>query len=534
VTPNSASDARKRRLVVVVPSIHDRLEPWDALVERLQTLPGYDEEHCYWYRTQHGARWSRPGRAERFGRELAADIHQQWVAAGGYDDVALVGHSLGGVLVRYAYLHGLGTFDPADRRDWADAVDRVVLFASLNRGVEVSFSRAWWLPMVAWFARVLPVTRRWLAHDLLRGSEFIVNMRIAWLRQINGMKRPPVLVQYLGDSDRLVTDEDSRDIDKFPTGTQETIPDATHGDLIRLDTAPDPDARFALIRQAFVQPHPEHVPPQGDPDQRVVIVLHGIRATNDDWPRRLETLIESRWPGTEVVAPTYGRFSAFQFMIPATRQRGINWMPDRYAERLAANPQAVFHFIGHSNGTYKFGRSLERIPAMRFQRVALAGSVLPTSYDWLTRVRQGQVEALRNDRARKDIPVAVLCSGLRGLLMRDVGTGGVDGFRWEDPAKTEVYYFDGGHGAALVEENLERLATYVMDGEDDRPENLPREQRPQFALLSRSAPVIAWALVLALIAAGAALVAFGPWGVVVNAVVLTGGLFLAFLVLDLV
>ena len=73
-----------------------------------------------------------------------------------------------------------------------------------------------------------------------------------------------------------------------------------------------------------------------------------------------------------------------------------------------------------------------------------------------------------------------------------------------------------------------------MDGEADRPENLPREQRPQFALLSRSAPVITWALVLALIAAGAALVAFGPWGVVVNAVVLTGGLFLAFLVLDLV
>lgn len=533
VVPNSVSDTRRRRLVVVVPSIHDRQEPWDGLVERLKTLPGYDEDACYWYRTHHGARWSRPGRAEEFGADLAAEIHQQWLVAGGYDEVVLVGHSLGGVLVRYAYLHALGTFDDADHREWADAVARVVLFASLNRGVEVSFRRAWWLPLVAWFARVLPVTRRWLAHDLLRGSEFIANMRIAWLRQINEMDRPPVLVQYLGRSDRLVTDEDSRDIDTFPTGTQELIPGATHGDLIRLDTARDPDARFAQIAQGFVRPRPEAVPRQGDPGQRVVIVLHGIRATNDNWPRQLENLIESRWPGTEVVAPTYGRFSAFQFMIPATRQRGLDWMPDRYAERLAANPLATFHFIGHSNGTYKLGHSLEKIPAMRFQRIALAGSVLPTTYDWLSRLQRGQVEGVRNDRARKDIPVAVLCSGLRGLLMRDVGTGGVDGFRWEDPAKTEVYYFDGGHSAALAEENLERLATYVMDGEVTRPDDLPMEQQPRFALFSRSAPVIAWALVLTLIGAGVAFVALGPWVLALNAAALAGGLFLVFLVLDL-
>jgi len=520
--------------VVVVPSIHDRTEPWDGLVERLKTLPGYGDGECHWHRTHHGARWRRPGRAEDYGSNLAADIHQQWLAAGGYDEVVLVGHSLGGVLVRYAFLHALGTFDRADRRDWADAVERVVLFASLNRGFEVSFRRAAWLPLVAWFGRVLPVTRRWLAHDLLRGSDFIANMRIAWLRQINELDRPPVLVQFLGRSDRLVSEEDSRDIDTFATGTQELIPGATHGDLIRLDTATDPDARFAQIAQAFLRARPDQVPLQGDPSQRVVIALHGIRATNDNWPRRLEDLIESRWPGTVVVAPTYGRFSAFQFMIPAIRRRGLNWMPDRYAERLAANPLATFHFIGHSNGTYKFGHSLERIPAMKFERVALAGSVLPTTYDWLSRVRGGQVAELRNDRARKDVPVGVLCSGLRGLLMRDIGTGGVDGFRWEDPAKTEVYYFNGGHSAALGEENLERLAEYVMDGLVTKPESLPVEQEPKFALVCRAAPVLAWALLLALVGAGAAMVVLGPWAMALNAAALVGVLFLAFLVLDLV
>lgn len=525
---------RKKRLVVVVPSIHDRTEPWDGLVERLKMLPGYDDATCHWHRTHHGARWRKPGRAKDFATELAADIHQQWVAGGGYDSVVLVGHSLGGVLVRHAYLHALGTFDESDRRDWAHAVERVVLFASLNRGIEVSVRRRWWLPTVAWFGRVLPFTRRWLVFDLLRASAFITNLRIAWLREINTMPSPPLMVQYLGRSDSLVSEEDSRDIDTFATGTQELIPDATHGDLIRLDTAPDPDARFALIARAFTAPRPTEVPPIGDPEQRVVIVLHGIRASNNAWPRDLERHIEANWPGTEVIAATYGRFSARKFMIPATRRKFLSWMQDTYAERLAANPRATFHFIGHSNGTYLLGHSLKSIPAMRFQRILLAGSVLPTSYDWQGRVRDRQVDALRNDRAARDVPVGMLCSGLRGLFMRDIGTGGVDGFLWEDPRKTEVYYYSGGHGAALTSDNLPRLASFVMDGSNSQPDGLMREPSGRFSILSRAAPVLAWLAVAVLLAGAGAFIAAGPLAVLLNAAVLLGGGFLVFLVLDLV
>ena len=71
-----------------------------------------------------------------------------------------------------------------------------------------------------------------------------------------------------------------------------------------------------------------------------------------------------------------------------------------------------------------------------------------------------------------------------------------------------------------------------MDDQVAKPVNLPMEQQPRFALLSRSAPVIAWTLVLALICAGVAFVALGPWQKVANAAALFGGLFLV-LVLDL-
>jgi len=532
--PSQPQQARPaRRLVVVVPSIYDRLEPWDSLVARLKTLPGYDEASCHWHLTHHGASFLRPGRARAFGEELAANIHQEWVAGGGYEQVVLVGHSLGGVLVRYAYLHGLGVFDQSEKRPWAEAVERIVLFAALNRGIDVSFKRRWWLPVVAWFGRFLPWTRRWLAHDLLRGSDFITNLRIAWLRQLNTMARPPLLVQFLGRGDSLVSEEDSRDIDSFASGSQEMVPGASHADLIRLDTAPDPEARFALIAKAFTEPRPDDVQPIGVPGQRVVIVLHGIRASNNDWPRELERVIEQQWPGTEVIAATYGRFSARKFMFPVTRRKFLPWMQKVYADRLAANPQATFHFIGHSNGTYLLGHSLEHVPAMRFERILLAGSVLPTTYDWQARADAAQVVHLRNDRATSDIPVGVLCAGLRGLAMRDVGTGGVEGFQWEDPIKTERYYHRGGHGAALAKDNLPVLAAYVMDGTD--PE-LPPGPEPsgRFAMLSRAAPHLGRLLALGLAAGGTALVLLGPWAIALNALVLVAALFTLLVMLDLI
>lgn len=276
---------RRVRLVVVVSSIMDDASSWDSLVSRLRTLPGYGDELCHWEFIPHGARWYRPGSAGRLAREVAARIHQRWMADGGYDEVVLVGHSIGGLLVRQAYLVGLGSGDPTQRRPWAERVNRIVLFASLNRGFEVSFERALWLPPMAWLARVLPGVRGLLVHDVLRGSEFITNLRVSWISTVNTRARPPLIVQFLGRSDRLVHEDDSRDIEAFPTGVQEMIPDATHGDLIRLDIAPDPETRFRLIASAFTRVPPEEpVRELGDESQRVVMVLHGIRATTPPGP----------------------------------------------------------------------------------------------------------------------------------------------------------------------------------------------------------------------------------------------------------
>lgn len=522
------------RLVVVVPSLKGEVSAWASLVDQLKTLQAYGDDVCLWEFMPHGAHWNRGGRAMDLAAQLEAKIHQRWEANGGFEDIVVVGHSLGGLLVRQAYLLGLGATGGRASHPWAAKVTRIILFASMNRGVEISRRRAWWMPILAWAARVLPGTKKWLVHDLVQGSTFITNMRISWIREINAMTQPPLVVQFRGNSDRLVGEGDSRDINVFESGHETLIPDASHSDLIRLDTAPEPMARFALVRRAFVEEVPRQAPQEtGDPAKTVVIVLHGIRAGNTTWVRDISDRLERDWPGVRAVPATYGRFSARKFVIPVTRRKFLRWMQDTYAEELAENPRATFHFIGHSNGTYLLGRSLEQIENMRFTRVVLAGSVLEDGYDWHSRVALGQVGSLRNHRAAKDVPVAMLCRGLRAVGMRDIGTGGVDGFNDTDPAKTEVYYYRGGHSAALTAANLPHLASFVMDGQMTTPTDLAQGPSKVFALMSRAAPAVTVLFLLAALGGAAAFVLNGPWGHVSNGLTLAGVLVTLFVVLDI-
>lgn len=452
----------RTRLVVVVPGWFNRLSWWDPLLERLKQEPGYaDADWLVW--TYSGIPPTlRPLRS--LAHSLSARIHQTWKTADGYDDVVLVGHSLGAPLARQAYLFAAGT-EPnvSDSCDWAAAVSRFVLFAGMNRGIDPALNRR--RRVANWLVNFTPVVRRTLLRDMTRGSEFITNLRIQWIRYFQRLgSDAPLVVQLLGDRDGLVDRNDSVDVEQFPTAYHTTIPDANHGNLHRLDIAADPDGRYALIRDAFIGAAPARAENrQLSGASTVVFVVHGIRARNSDWPEEVARRIRARTQqDVDVVRPTYGYFSALRFALPTTRKSNLQWLQDTYTEKLAYNPNAEFHFIGHSNGTYLLGESLRQIPGMQFNRVVLAGSVLPATYSWSDRMQRGQVQSLRNDRARDDFPVAVLCSGLRGLGMRDVGTGGFEGFREDMSTKTEVFWYAGGHGAAVDAANLDHLIDFVL------------------------------------------------------------------------
>lgn len=495
---------RGRPLVVVVPALRGGRDTWQPLLDRLAREEALAGAHWLWW--DHRVKWYSLASPAALAIELRARITQDWAAYGPFSEVILVGHSFGGMLIRSAYLLACGVGPQATQPSpWGPLVSRIILFAAVNRGVDPERRLA--LRCGYWLTRACPPVRTIVTAQLFKGSSYITNLRIQWIRHFDALGgSAPIVVQLLGTRDEIVTSHDSVDIEQFPSGFYIEIPEATHGDLHRLDPAyaSDPDGRYVLLRDAFVHARPalaQNRTFQGS--DRVVFVLHGIRATNRTWVKQTIDAITARWPSVKAIGDQYGYISALRFAIPMTRRRHLTWFQDAYSEALAHNPRATFDFIGHSNGTYLFGESLRQIPGMSFNRAVLVGSVLPSEYDWSERMQSGQIQALRVDGSSRDWPVGWLCSALRGLGMTDVGTGGFDGFIAAGAAsKQEFLWYRGGHSAPLTPDNLPTLAEYALEGTVIAP---PQDRMVSgvgwFAIVSRAARRLAPVGVLALIAA---------------------------------
>lgn len=493
-----------KRLIVYVPGLGLTSEGWNPLVSKLKADPALGG--ATWMPWDHHVSWWSLASPHSLARALADAVHERWIIDGPYDHVTLVGHSMGGLLVRQALLLGRGDYEkseaPFPRQDWAAKVGRVVMLAGLNRGLDPKKLYIRVGDALAQLTRPLRFGRMTLAQHLMRGATYITDLRIRWMRSMSDGSAPTV-VQVVGNDDGLVTREDSIDLDQFPNAFHLTVSDAPHRLIHRLDVAPDPDARAAILRAALAESA------FGSADSRdglntaehVFFVLHGIRAANRGWVNDVESLVnESGLRRAEVVTPSYGYLSALEFALPFLHRRPILRFQNLYADQLARNPNAEFYFLGHSNGTYILGQSLRELGGMCFKHIALAGSVLPRDYPW-HRLHQGrQFAALRNDQASGDVPVGFLCSGLRGLGRRDIGTGGFEGFNDDDSAIRQLAFHEGGHGSALDRENLGSMVAFLVHGLETPLPAPDTRTTGRLGLLSRVAPWL-FPLLLALVVA---------------------------------
>ncbi|RJO73535.1 hypothetical protein D5S18_20235 [Nocardia panacis] len=493
-----------KRLFIYVGGAFEKPGMITPLFDRLRAEPGYGADEALYWEYPDPVHAFTGGTMAEHSRDLADRIDAYHTGPRRTPEIVLVGHSLGGIQVRYAYIQALRGID-GPKLDWARAVTRIVLFATLNRGIEPS-RLPWWQHLLLVLAT--PYVRTRAFGDLLSGSPFITNMRIRWMHEFAVLgKHAPKVVQLRADVDDLVEDEDSRDLESMPTGVQKVIPRATHADVISVDTAREdyPGQRFDILRWALTEPvrptDPAPVPPTEAAKTSVVFALHGIRSGSGDWPTEIATILSENDHNALVVTPSYGRLSAYDFALPFTRRRNLRWFADRYSYFLARHPDKPFHFVGHSNGTYLFGRTLDQIPALRFDHVFLAGSVLPREFDWSRVADQGQVGTLVNVCASADKPVAWLCSALRGFGIRDIGVGGFTGFDSVPPSAVQVRSIKGGHGAALTPDRLAGVAEFVRSGDspNEGPLVTPTEA---FGVMSRFAPTAGWLATGALLALG--------------------------------
>jgi pimeloyl-ACP methyl ester carboxylesterase len=449
-----------------------------------------------WLYYDHGINHlSRTG-LETFARRLEAKIGQESTS---YDEIILVGHSLGALVARKAWLNAVDSKQGNDYTNagWGKKVTRFVLFAGISRGLDTE--KSWSKKILTRLVEALP--GRFTIEDCYRGSAFITNLRISWIQYIASLPltSQPITVQVLGTEDGLVKREDSIDLDVFPETQPIAIAGAGHGDVHTL-AGSDAEGRLQRFVEAFTRTR------SGDAssleaaylERRVLLIVHGIRASpTDNWVKRAKRLSEEGWPDVIAVSPNYLYLSAFRFALPAVRKRYARFFRDFYTEQIARVRRSKISVLGHSNGSYLLGGCLKEFQAISVDKVCVAGSVLPANYDWTRLVNSKRVTGVRNDCAANDYPVAILCKALRALGMTDVGTGGFDGFVGN---VKDVRFHKGGHDSMLGDDNLLSMLRFLLDNNQSDPKVDLLEDAAKTRRWSRATPYIVYCIIIGIVA----------------------------------
>ena len=428
-------------------------------------------------------------------------VEDQKRAGGEYQEIILIGFSLGTLIVRMTYLIGCGDmmapYSSGVMRiyPWHQKVSRIILLAGNNRGWSMDPKPAKLLWRFYLMFRCFGPLRLFGLNKLIfsykRGQPFVENLRIQWLRREQVSPIPPTIHLY-GEEEDLVSREDMLDQQYCANFILINVPGTGHsnaGNFHEPDFGPRRRDRFV---RALTWPINElkqdsqYIPPSDNPPEElgnrdrpvtdVVFVIHGIR----DWggwttemSRSIDRIASEHDLSVNVIAPAYERFPMFGFLMGWERRKKVEWFVNAYTRAFAAHPDARFHFIGHSNGTYLLAKSLELYEMMQVDRVAFAGSVVRRDYPWDKLIRQGRAQAVRNDRAADDIVVAVfprffeLLKEATRIHLGDIGGAGVFGFQ-DDAGRDHEVLIRGGHGAAVESENHASLARYVL-GLDEKP-----------------------------------------------------------------
>lgn len=455
-----------------------------------------------------------------------------------YKAIMFIGHSMGAIIARrvWALAHGMTTtteIDPAAAKPWATSIKRIVLTAALNRGWRTStaldpVNRLIWAFGTAWgnFMRYNPIHKAEPVIMAFRqGAPFLTLTRLQCLElEARLGSAQPIVVQLLGTSDDYVAPTDNVDLATGANFFYLEVPGATHRGIVDLDEgfAGIAAAKFrraiagnkqhltkgALKLEEVFDLHSGTIDDYdvANPNSPsatvtdVVFVIHGIR-DRGFWTHRLARAIKSyaREHDREcrTVTSTYGYFAMGPFLLPWVRRSKAEWLLDQIVSARSLYPRARFSYVGHSNGTYLLAKALHLCPAVRFEQVVFAGSVVRTDWDWQHFIGVKQVKAVLNYVATGDWVVAVFPSGLQRGLGADVGGAGHLGFQ-PPPLPSSVSnleYVKGSHGAALAFPYWREMAAFVIDGKAPGAPTQPPPRGPITEALGRAAPFICWLLI---------------------------------------
>jgi pimeloyl-ACP methyl ester carboxylesterase len=489
-----------------------------------------------------------------------------------YERIVLVGHSMGGEVMRKVYLWGAG--NEVDRparcgaHDWVNRVERFVSLAAINRGwttdpapKNMSWFRKFVFNVGTLISKLTGTGK--LIMGMRRGAPFVADSRVQWIenaRQNTGLKLP-LLIHLLGTIDDIATLDDIKDVQAAKDFHFKSLPNTGHLDIATALTDEIGSQGEALTQRArtildcLTLPIEQlsfdrvNEPAENLEVKRVVFILHGIR-DYDTWGERLKnTIDEDLQAHTVVNLPRYGYFPMAAFLLWQDRQKKVRWFMDHYTEVRAQYPHAEqFDFIGHSNGTYILSSALQHYKSLKINDVYFAGSVVPQRYPWNELILSKRVARVRNVVATNDWVVAYFprffeqiaewrgIDGKPGAL--DLGAAGFRGFH-ESGGPTEavknIAFSAGKHSTGVDLDDADKLNALVQFGRlglDSGQEDLFKkafrnaEKPAQLTDIVSNVSWLVWIVLVALVVGFAVLIGhWKPYAVVPYALFVMGILY---------
>jgi pimeloyl-ACP methyl ester carboxylesterase len=219
--------------------------------------------------------------ADREAYELALEIErkveERRTRGGSYSSIILIGHSIGALLVRAAYLMAAGyrftTQNQLAPAAWAQPsaavganqpanapyVERLVLLSGLNNGWTTPeaeqlgrFRRIKSLIVTLLITATSFLDKARLMRSVMRGSPFVVDVRLNWLSMIGAASSSlePQTVQLVGETDDLVKQDDIYDFTSGKNFKHREVKDTRHYDIgvLKNETAAEIRADFRAKR----------------------------------------------------------------------------------------------------------------------------------------------------------------------------------------------------------------------------------------------------------------------------------------------
>jgi pimeloyl-ACP methyl ester carboxylesterase len=187
----------------------------------------------------------------------------------------------------------------------------------------------------------------------------------------------------------------------------------------------------------------------------LVISIHGI-LTHGEWQKVFASGM-STLP-TQVESFYYGYYGLLRFLTPPFNKRMVDKFYNWYAlavkscrgvdlERYDKRPSVV----AHSLGSWIVGNAMLKHEDMRFDKLILAGSILPRDFDWMTLFARDQVDFVRNECGKED-----RWPRRARRFVAGTGTGGSEGFEWFGRSVDNVRCEWSGHSDPLMRQHIEK------------------------------------------------------------------------------